>query len=304
MKNGILFTADMHLRDDTPVCRTDDFQKAQWDKLQAIITLVKRKNLYWVDCGDIFHKARPGYKLLNRFMDTLIRQNVCIDTAICGNHDMPAHSLGQIDDSAFGTLLSAKLIKTWLYGRPVVLPIGEINYVLWGVNYTEKPYEPDPAEDGFCNVMVMHDMMFLNKKDAIPNVEGYYANTFVKEWDHYQYIFTGHNHKTFTYQNDNTYLCNVGCLTRQTADMADHRPTVAVLYADHVAQFTLPYSDDVVTREHIDKKQKREDEIAAFVETLGKTEEVSLSFTGNVQLIVNKVKPSDTVKQKIQGAME
>ena len=39
-----LFTSDLHLREDTPVCRTDDFLKAQIKKLKFLSALQAKHN--------------------------------------------------------------------------------------------------------------------------------------------------------------------------------------------------------------------------------------------------------------------
>lgn len=301
MKNGILFTADLHLRDDTPTCRIDDFQKTQWDKLRQIAEIVRKQKLHWVDCGDIFHKARPSYRLVNEFINRLREWGVCIDAGICGNHDMPTHSFGQLDDSAYGTLLASGVIKQWLWGRPASFEVKNKKFCVWGVNYTEKCYAPNMYGE-YTNVLVMHDMFFKDSDNAIPNVEGFYADEFVEKWRScYSYIFTGHNHKTFYHDT----LYNIGCMTRQSADMAKHKPCVCILdYMGVTTRYLLGINKNAVSQAHLDKQAAHEDQISSFVESLENIEDTSLSFERNVQTVISKVKPENEVKQKVQGAME
>lgn len=306
-KKGILFTADLHLRDTVPTCRTDDFENAQWRKLQEIIEIVRKEKLYWVDCGDIFHKAQPSFRLVNRFIDYMKMAKVQIDAAICGNHDLPSHNFGQLDNSAFGTLLASKIINKWLHGPCVELPTDYKIFTLYGVNWTEMPYSPDCAINvlGYRNIMVMHNMFFPNKHDTIPNVDGFYADEFIDTWgDEYQYIFTGHNHKSFSISTDKCELHNIGCVTRQTADMAGHRPCVCILCNNGVQIRYLHANVDAVSQAHIDKQQAQENQISSFVKSLENIEDTSLSFERNVQTVINKVKPENEVRQKVQGAME
>ena len=37
-----ILTADWHLRDDQPICRTDDFWSTQWRKVNAVTELQTR----------------------------------------------------------------------------------------------------------------------------------------------------------------------------------------------------------------------------------------------------------------------
>ena len=40
---NLILTADWHLREDQPVCRTDDFWKAQWAKIDFINDLAEHE---------------------------------------------------------------------------------------------------------------------------------------------------------------------------------------------------------------------------------------------------------------------
>lgn len=301
-KDGILFTADMHLRDDVPTCRTDKFLETQWAKLKVISDYTKKNNLWWVDCGDVFHKARPSYHLVNDVISRLKSWQTPIDAAIYGNHDMPAHTRQNFDDCAFGTLVCSGIIRHAFWGESVLFPCTWGNVQVWGVNYGESCFAPD--NNSAMNVLVMHDMFFHNKND-IPGVDGHIALDFAQEWGQcYRYIFTGHNHKSLSVSNSKWELHNIGSMTRQTVDLIDHKPRFSVLDKSGVYHVNFKIDGNAVSRKHIEKKEAEEDQLAAFVESLGNNEEVSLNFEGNVQIVLNKVKPSPQVKIKVQGAME
>ena len=51
-----ILTGDWHLREDTPICRTDDFQTAQWEKVRIISDLQKKYNCPVIHSGDLFHQ--------------------------------------------------------------------------------------------------------------------------------------------------------------------------------------------------------------------------------------------------------
>lgn len=309
-KHGILFTADMHLRDDVPVCRTDDFMTEQWRKLRQIAELVKSRNLYWVDCGDIFHKARPSYRLVNNLTERLHYWQVAIDYAITGNHDMPGHNSQAVnmEDTAWYNLLSSGKIKNWAYGgNGLPLPCNFGNVVVYGANYGKKledelPHMRHDDEDENINICILHDMVFKDKNHVNPNVGDYWLASqlpFTMGLG-YSYFVCGHNHQSWKFAN----VYNVGCLTRQTADMTDHIPSVVILTKDGMERVTLAHKENVVSRAHIDKEQANEEQISSFVQSLENNQEVSLSFERNVQVIINTTKPVKSVEVKIREAME
>lgn len=307
MKKGILVTADMHLRDTVPTCRNaDEFFEAQWNKLREISEIVKQKNLYWVDCGDIFHKARPSYKLVSDVINRLKDWGTPIDAAIYGNHDMPAHNHKNMDDSAFGVLCASGTIKNWIFGKGLHLPCENCDYLVWGMNYGESCYSPNIYKN-MVNVLLAHDMFFKDKNSFIPNVDGIDASEFVDEWSGcYPLMFAGHNHQSFTITKKRYQFYNVGTMLRESADLADHNPSICIIHSptDVERRYLRCAKPNVVSRKHIEKQEETEDQIASFVQSLEKNEDISLSFEGNVQIVINTVKPNNAVKIKVQGAME
>lgn len=304
LKSGILFTADMHLRDTVPPCRTDDFMQAQWDKVREVADIVKKENLYWVDAGDIFHTARPGYRLVNNFIERLRTWGVGIDLAIMGNHDMPGHNPDRknMDDTAWYNLLASGIIRNWRYGQDgFILNCDFGNVLIDPVDYGASPCHQTEDEEISKYVCVIHDMVFRDSKSAIPGVGDYWtANQLLYQFPDFDYFICGHNHKSWR----NGKVINVGCLTRQTADMEEHEPSVVVLNGEGCERRYLEYEQGVVSRAHIDKQEAQENQISSFVESLENNQEVSLSFEGNVQIVLNKTKPEKGVELKVRGAME
>lgn len=236
-KQGFLITADLHLRDTVPTCRTDDFIKAQWNKMDYIAEIIKKKNLYWLDCGDLFHTAKPSYSLVNHLMYWFRSRNVQIDAAIVGNHDIPAHNLSYLDNSAWGILNTAGFIKRWLHNGIVhnFDLNGEYTIGITGVNYSENiddfTWDETLAND---TALLYHDMVFRNEKNRIADVPGLIAQELYNKVP-FHTIFSGHNHQHWEWQpNENNSIqipyedkqgvFNVGSMTRQSADQMEHTP--------------------------------------------------------------------------------
>ena len=303
MYNGLLFTGDMHLRPDVPVCRTDDFLVAQWTKLEQIQKLAKRKNLAWIDAGDVFHKAIQPLHFVNQVL-TRLHYPIC--AGIAGNHDLPSHNTGRVMESAWGTLRAVGYIEEALGDRPVCVDSSEHRVAeIYGAHYGEAIPDPYDAQPGIFNVLVMHGMVYASRNDIIPNAPGSMAKKLLRDHKGYDLIVTGHNHQSFMVELNGRHLVNPGSMTRQTADQADHIPRIVTWTPkDGLQWHALTCDPDVVSREHLVKKEQKEEQLSAFVQSLQDVGEVSLSFEDNVETVIRENKPDKPVRDKVREAME
>ena len=294
----VVFTADMHLRDSKPKCRTDDFYATQMDKFYQVMEIVGRRDAIWVDAGDFFHQARPSYKLMSDILTVLTRYKMHVYT-LQGNHDMPWHNIGKTKDSGIGVLESAGAVS-FLGTTP--LKYGP--FCIYGA-----PYEcgvPVPDRSDVTSILVYHGMVWPNRREAIPGVEGLTARRALSLFQ-YHLVVSGHNHKSFCTETHNGVLCNVGSLTRQSADQKEHRPRVLIVTESKRGfEYEWEYlkiKEDAVSTEHLEVAAKREEELNAFVEGLKNMEEASLSFKDNVDRVVRHAKPDKEVVNKVKEAV-
>ena len=303
MYNGLLFTGDIHLRPDVPVCRTDDFLVAQWAKLEQIQKLAKRQNLAWIDAGDIFHKAVPSLHFVNQ---VIARLHCSIEFGVMGNHDLPAHNIGRMMESAWGTLYESGRLRNMPHEAPLTIDVTDkLVAEIYGANYGESIPEPLDAPSGVFKVLVMHGMVYASRNDIIPNAPGSMAKKLLRDHKGYDLIVTGHNHQSFMVELNGRHLVNPGSMTRQTADQADHIPRIVTWTPkDGLQWHALTCDPDVVSREHLVKKEQKEEQLSAFVQSLQDVGEVSLSFEDNVETVMRENKPDKPVKDKVREAME
>lgn len=307
MYKGLLFTADIHLRPDVPVCRTDDFLKVQWQKFDQVQKYIELNQLAWVDAGDIFHKAQLPLVFVNQVLENMRERIVA---GVMGNHDLPSHNIGRVGESAWGTLWASAYLEQVAGSEPVHIKIGSDHFPkeradvdIYGVSYGEEI--PQPYNDDVFKVLVMHDMVYASKNDIIPNAPGSLAKKLLRDNKEYDLIVTGHNHQSFMVELNGRFLVNVGSMTRQTADQTDHKPRVVEWRPGWgLKWYELDYKDGVISREHIEKQEQKDEELNAFVASLQDVEEVSLSFEENVETVIRESKPEKPVEDKVREAME
>ena len=99
-----ILTSDWHLREDTPICRTDDYWNAQWKKVNFISKLQEKYDCPVIHAGDLFDKWKPSPWLLSTTISILPKKFY----TIFGQHDLPQHSLDLEHKSGINTLRQAK----------------------------------------------------------------------------------------------------------------------------------------------------------------------------------------------------
>lgn len=280
----LILTSDWHLREDTPVCRTDDFWEAQWKKVQYIAGLSFEHKCDVIHAGDLFNHWKPSPFLLT---STLINLPAKFRfKTVYGQHDLPQHNLNLEMKCGIRTLAQtdkAVLLKAGHFGQ-----------------------EPRDVELHNRKIAVWHKLIWP-KKSKPSWSDDPTAEEILEKYPQYDLIVTGDNHQSFVWKTDDgRLLVNPGSITRQTADQENHKPCVYLWYAETntVEPVYLPIESGVISREHIERKKSRDKRIEAFVERLNEEWEVKISFTTNLEAFQKKNKVRQEVMDIIWKAVE
>ena len=283
-----ILTSDWHLREDTPVCRTDDFVNAQWDKVRQVRKLQEIHQCPVLHAGDLFHHWKTSPALLTRCIQELPEQ-FC---TVYGNHDLPQHSMELVHKSGVNTLAEAGVI--------VILNSGHWNDVPEDASIGL----PHPHRDR--KIYVWHKLVWTNKvpfPGAEQEAEGH---ALLDKYPQFDLLVTGDNHQSFVCKQDGRLLVNPGSLTRQTAGQIDFEPCVYLYNAEQndVKAHYFDIDPTAVSREHIEVKQERDDRIQAFVERLGEDWEAGLDFRQNLKQFAQENKITNDVMEIAYKALE
>lgn len=270
-----ILTGDWHLREDVPICRTDNFWETQWKKVDYISDLQKEYNCPVWHSGDLYNKWNPSLYLVAETIKHLPNQ---FYTAF-GNHDLPQHNLELANKCGINLLAEA--------GKLTIL--GETH---WNKEPTIGTWRM-PNTDTL--VSIWHVMTYTGK-EPYPGCTDPKANALLRKYPQFKLIHTGHNHKTFIAELDGRLLVNAGSIMRQSADQEDFEPCVFLYYAESntVEAVYLPIEEGVVSREHIEKLEQRDSRIEAFISRLNTDWEGGISFEENLDRLLkeNKIKES------------
>ena len=295
-----ILTADWHLRETVPECRTDKFIDTQFEKLEYIYGLQQKHNYIPVlVAGDIFHKAT--YRFSPKFMSRLIEVMEGRPTyAIPGNHDLPGHKMDRITESNIWFLRKALFNSFWLLNSATFVTKANFNIVPFP--FKQETYD-NPIDNEHQTIAIVHEFVYVGKKPW-PGCTYRNGSKMLKNVKGYDLILTGDNHQSFTYKN----IVNPGSITRQSAAQEDHKPSVYLWYGgDNVKRQVIPHEEPAnsMSRDHLDKIQLRDERIQAFVKRLPKKgKKTSLSFEENMEQKMRGAKLKPIVKRKINEAME
>lgn len=285
----LILTSDWHLRETVPVCRTDNFWNTQWNKVQFIKELQEKYNCPVIHAGDLFHHWKPSPFLLSKTIEFLPRMFY----TIYGNHDLPQHNLELAEKCGINVLLKAKKLK--------VLPNAS-----WGQEPDESAqYSFFENRSILVSILVWHTMTWKDK-EPFPGCKDAPAKQLLKKYPQYDIIVTGDNHETFVEEYKGRILVNPGSLTRQTAAQVDHKPCVFLWFAktNTVEQVFLPIDKNVISREHINEVDKRNNRIEAFISGLQTDLDFDVSFSTNLRKFLHKNKTNSEVVKIIDKFIE
>ena len=295
-KADAILCADLHIRADCPVCRTDNFLEAMEKKIDFIVDLSVEHVCPILVAGDIGHKHQwPNWLLewtINKFYGLDV---ICI----AGQHDLPNHRLDLWKKSGIGVLHASGVIFMIREAQTI-----DDIFTVYPFHYGEKMISPQ-YDKGLPKVAMTHQMIIDNKK-LWPDQDAPEGHQILKKFPEYNLILSGDNHSPFVVEYKGRLLVNPGSLMRSTAAQEDHKPRVYLWYAEEnkVQVVYLPIEQNVISREHIKDTKQRDKRMDAYMERMKKDVEIQLSFEKNMESYFDKNRTQTKVKEKVWEAVK
>lgn len=276
----ILLTADWHIRGDRPRCRIDeDWIESQRQDIQAVVDIARREKVdeAWV-LGDLFHQPRAATEAVNMVLVGLKDlRDACPVYILPGNHDLPYHDYGNLEQSSLGIVLkSFPELRTRDEGE---------GYDSRGFTLTAAPFSLDPV-DPRTDVWATHQLVFENSETKPPMAQGKIAQDLLDEAPGVHVVVTGDYHRGYVYTgSDGRRVITPGCLNIQAADMDDYKPRVYIwdTATDQVTPHYLPSNSAVVVTDYLAAKKERDERMDKCLEVATAAASVTLSFTDNLK---------------------
>lgn len=294
-KATAILSGDWHLRDDQPEARVDNYWDAQSASIAEVRKLQSLHDCPVIVAGDLFHKSRPGEKLLAWAIQNL----PCPLIAVPGQHDMPNHNIALHEESGLGVLEAAKVAK--------VLAGGEQQYYngAWfcGFAYGQNMKDADEDIGDAPCAAVIHHMVF--RRAPHPDIIGLTPRMVRARLNNYDIVLAGDNHEPFLDIEATPLVLVPGSLMQMTAAQADYCPKVWLWYADEkrVEPVELYRAEGTISREHIEAPAERDRRIDAFIERLRNDIEIGLSYRNNLESYMIKNNIPLTVVTAVREAL-
>jgi len=299
-KADAILTADIELRAFQPTCRTDDHWAAQERKIKWLCQLQKENDYCPIlDAGDLFdkrYKSNPNHQLVR-----WAGYNLPVPfRTLPGNHDLPGKSYENYNNSAMAVLeMAGKLVHYQggylLYSDDFSEGIHIAGFE-WGREIKQKEKFKIDAR---C-VALVHAMVY-EEFEPFPGCIGHSAKEVMDLLPDFDLVVCGHNHQTFTREENGRVLVNPGSLMRNDADQIDFKPSVFLWFADTntIKRVYVPIEEGVINRDYIDIKKAKENRLDAFVEKLGEQVVSGINFHDNLEAAVSDGLITQSVRDKV-----
>jgi len=260
-----IFCADLHLSLTPPPYRSAEpgWFAAMARPLKELTDLQKKHNCPIFCAGDIFDKWNAPAELIN-FAMTHLPYMHCIP----GQHDLPEHDLGQIERSAYWTLVKASVIHHM--DHCISFPVQP--YIL----LTAFPFGTEviscPKKKGIEEIALTHQYNWVpgaSYKGDVP--KDHQVDSDRKEFKGYDLVVSGDNHIPFEWTGTPHFI-NCGGFMNRKSDDAWH-PVVWLLRSDDiVVAHRLDTSKDIyldtVTAEKME--EQLDFDLTNMIDGLGK----------------------------------
>jgi predicted phosphodiesterase len=289
---------DVHIADDVPICRKDDFKATQLRKMDKINEIVGNNTL--LIAGDVFHTWNCAY-LLAHEVNTRMPNNTMF---VYGNHDLPYHSYEEKARTPFMLLKMRELThcdSDFLYHD--ITSSDNYNVDVFGASWG-KPI-PSIINEDKINVLVQHRMCYYKEPVFGRDGDAYdVTKLFEKpEYTQYNVIITGDNHKPFVYWKDDKHVwINTGPIMRHSVTEREYDPSVTCIEIEgtiKVTRISLGADVNAVDRTEMYEKQGRDELVSEFANGLTTQTEKSLDFEHVLSVFMD----NNNIRQETQEAV-
>jgi len=304
-KPSALCASDLHWRIDSPICRTDDFVRAQIDKGLLAKSICEKYDIPMLVGGDIFEYSKNWPELI-RIVIKSMPDFICIP----GQHDLPKHNLELFTKSSLSVVEAAGKAIVLLEAGQILDPseLGwpdQKNWLVTGFPFGVEPISNRRRKNGKRLVCMIHQLI-TEAVDPFPGADAEIGHKLLSKLAGYDLIVSGDNHQQFVATSGDKLLINCGSMSRQRGDQTDHQPKFYLWFAEDNSyeEVIIPIDKSVVIRTHLETKKERENRIDAYIDAMEHDYEIKLDFKTNLDLHIKGNNVDKETEQFIWGCLE
>ena len=252
----LILVGDLHLRENTPFCRKDNFIETLCEKLTWLKNIQSyHNNPLILFPGDIFHSHKPSFYLLNLIFECFPIYSVIIP----GNHDLPFHNLNLYLRSGLSILehflnhwnlnhWNRSIISVATKPTRIVECGGDVLLTLLPFGSEPKDFESIEIkgkmtlQTGYKEVLLVHEYVFEPDRPPFPGCDYIDANQLLDKYPGMDLIVAGDNHMPVYFEREGRKVICPGSFTRQTFDQYDYQPKIWFWYkkTNHIESIDIP----------------------------------------------------------------
>lgn len=295
----LLLTGDWHLRFKKPEMRLDEnYFETQSEKIQQILGIAKKNNCNAIlQPGDFFDSVDTPWFVVQHYMKMFLGQNIKIYT-IPGQHDLRYHTR-DIENTPLGVLKASGAVKIVGFD-----PLDPQFYGCWWGEDIFKPLEPkDQMRTLLIHKMIIQKKMWEGQTDFV------YGKDLLKDYNEFDLIVSGDNHKSFIEEDKGRFLINCGSLMRSNIDQVDHKPVVYIYDTEKRSLdeifLKVKSAKKILNLDKAQIQKERDEKLDLFIDTLrdkgGKTNQ--FDFIGSLYEKMDLANISSDVRAIIEEVL-
>lgn len=293
-----ILCSDLHLSHKAPVARMaeDDWYEAMRNVLEEIRAV--QGTLPIIFAGDLFDHWNSPPELISFALNNLPDKMYCIP----GQHDLPYHSMENVNKSAYAVLVNAQKIHH--IEKPAEIGDGIcLSPFHWG-----EDLRPLKASRHRQEIAMVHKYIWIKGKEYKSAPDTNQADSLAEKLIGYDIAVFGDNHNFFHLdgdpKNEIPAIFNGGGLMRRRIDEKGKKRCVGVLYSDnHIETVNLKGAD---TDKFIEAKDHKIDEpdFTEMIQAYQMLADKGLDFLEVVKRKINEPKLRKMVKDTLIELME
>lgn len=235
-----IFFSDPHFSLTPPPLRSleKNWFAAMLRPLEEIKSIQKTHHCPLFCCGDIFDRWNSPPEIINWVMKNLPNIH-----CIAGQHDLPEHNYKQIERSAYHTLINALTIDHIEHRQCHLFANKDI--VLEGFSFGKKCGHLSTKERRFRIALIHQYNWIPNASHDGLLTEAQHVGIHRKEFESFDFVFSGDNHIPFEYDLGKTLFVNCGSIIRRKTTDLKWQPSIWLLRKDgKVQRYKLDTSQD------------------------------------------------------------
>jgi len=284
----VTFT-DLHLADNNPISRKDNYCWSILNKLEQIKDMCKINKVDLALCaGDIFHLKTPtknSHFLVSQVIE-LFKSFPCPVYSIYGNHDLRQDNISTLPKQPFYTLVKSGAL-TYLYDD--FFNKGSIR--IFGMDYCSFP-EINKFNKDNKGEKVQICVAHVNASSKFSDLFGERVYTYQELQNTTPNIFVfGHYHPDQGIEvHNNKYFINVGSISRGSLkkDELERIPSIGYIEIDdnykikcEQIRLNVLSSSDIFDLNKKEKEEKEQEEIEKFISEM--KEKINVNSSDNIE---------------------